>query len=118
MENDMAGAVRGRWVAGGSMPARLGYCNASSGLVVLEVAGSRLSLRLRPMFMAKLLGVNPLEAVSGDGIVISPGRSLWLRGIEFQRPGIRPYYFWTGSSAEIFSRLSDAGFTVSPAERE
>jgi hypothetical protein len=60
MESDRAGAVRERWVAGGSMPARLGYCNASSGLVVLELAGSRLSLRLRPKLMAKFLGVNTL----------------------------------------------------------
>lgn len=105
-------AVR-RWIGAGYLPGHFGEWGASVPGVVLEVAGSRLTVRLRPKFLARLMGVAPLNAEPGSGLTVTATRRRswgWL--IEFQLPGERPYYFQTTKLDEVLSCLADAGFEV------
>jgi hypothetical protein len=112
----MAGAPQRRWVGSGAMPGNLGYVRATAPLIVLEVTGSRITLRWRPKLLAKALeklsGISALQAAAGDAIAIVPARSWWQNGLEFRVPGSPSYYFWTAHWEEISAILADIGFTV------
>jgi hypothetical protein len=112
----MADLALRRWVGAGTLPGRLGDWEATVPLVVLEIAGSRLTLRLRPKFLAKLTGVDPLAAEASGKIEILPVRPSWrLPGIEFRVPGRASYYFRARNRDEILSQLAGAGFKISSA---
>ena len=109
-------AVR-RWAGSGSVPGQLGIWNVSGPLVVIEVAGSRVTVRLRPKFLARLVGVAPLIAESGNGLTITTQQGTWGWGwlIEFRLPAGQPYRLWTRSPEQahsVLSWLADAGFEV------
>jgi hypothetical protein len=90
-------------------------------LIVMEVAGSRLTVRLRPKFLARLSGVAPLIAEPGSGLTVTT-RQAWLgwgRYIYFRLPGWRPYRLWTPSREQarlMLWCLADAGFEVPVVE--
>jgi len=84
--------------------------------VVVEVAGSQVTVRLRPKFLARLLAVAPLIAEPGNGLTVTvkQGRP-WGWYIEFQLSDRPPYSFMAESRGEaqwVLSCLEDAGFEV------
>jgi hypothetical protein len=101
-----------RWIGAGFLPGRFGDWGATSPGVVLELAGSRLTLRLRPRFLARLMGIVPLTAEPGSGLTATATkrRGAWGWFIEFRMPGVNPYYFQTLKVDEVFSCMTDAGF--------
>lgn len=112
-------AVR-RWVGSGNVPGHFGLWGISGPLVVVEVAGSRVTVRLRPKFLARLLGVAPLIAELGSGLTVTATRvrAGWGWYIRFRLPGERHYSFLTTTARkeEVLSCLADAGFEVTAAE--
>jgi hypothetical protein len=53
-----------RWTGAGTLPARgFGYLRATMPLVVVELAGPRLTVRLRPAVLAGLSGTRSLTAM-------------------------------------------------------
>jgi len=63
----MAGQ-RFRWTGAGTIPARgFGYWQATIPLVIVELAGRQLTVRLRPALLARLAGAKTLTVVAGDG---------------------------------------------------
>lgn len=104
-----------RWAGNGYLPGRFGLWGVS-GLVVLEVSGSQVTVRLRPKFLARLMGVVPLTAEPGSGLMItvSQGMRPWGSYIEFQLPGGQRYSFQVGATrkGEVLPYLADAGFEV------
>jgi hypothetical protein len=107
------GTVVRRWVGAGFLPGRFGEWGASVPAVVLEVAESRLTVRLRPKFLARLLGIAPLVSGPGSGLSITASRRRswgWL--IEFRRPDGLSYYFQTTAASKdaVLSCLAEAGF--------
>ena len=112
-------AVR-RWAGTGYVPGRFGMWGVKSRLIVVELAGSRLTVRLRPGLIARLFGVAPLVAEPGTGLTITPtlarggtGRFVW-----FRLPDERRYAFCATpeDQEDIATCLADAGFEVSEAE--
>jgi hypothetical protein len=107
-------AVR-RWSGNGYLPGRFGLWSVS-GLLVLELSGSQVTVRLRPKFLARLMGVVPLTAEPGSGltITVSPGMRPWGWYLRFQLPDEERYSFQVGSTRkdEVLSCLTDAGFEV------
>ncbi len=110
-------AVR-RWASAGYLPGHFGTWGISGPLVIVEVAGPRVTVRLRPSFLARLLGVAPLTAEPDSGLTVTAKRALspWGWFIEFRLPGGRPYSFQTTRQDEVLSCLADAGFEVPAAE--
>ena len=108
-----------RWAGNGYLPGRFGLWGVS-GLVVLEVSESQVTLRLRPKFLARLMGVAPLCAQPGSGLVITISRGLrpWGWYIEFQLPGALRYSFQVGATrkGEVLSSLANAGFEVNTGD--
>jgi hypothetical protein len=109
-------AVR-RWAGNGYLPGRFGLWGVAGPLVVVEVAGSRVTVRLRPKFLARLMGVAPLIAEPGSGLTVTTSRvrAGWGWFIRFQLPGERHYSFQTTTNRkdEVLSCLADFGFEVS-----
>lgn len=112
-------AVR-RWVGSGNVPGHFGLWGISGPLVVVEVAGSRITVRLRPKFLTRLLGVAPLIAELGSGLTVTATRvrAGWGWYIRFRLPGERHYSFLTTTARkeEVLSCLADVGFEVTAAE--
>ncbi len=110
-------AVR-QWVSSGYVPGHFGSWGVTGPLVVVKVADSRVTVRLRPKFLARLMGVAPLIADSGSGLMVTTSRAMkpwgWL--IEFRLPGERPYSFQTTRLDEVLSSLEEAGFEVPARE--
>lgn len=106
-----------RWACNGNLPWIIGTFQAGPPLLLVEVAGPWVTVRLRPRFLARLVGVAPLIAGPGSGLTVTTkqgelglGRYIYLR-----LPGERPYRLWTPSRQQAQSMLSclaDAGFEV------
>jgi hypothetical protein len=111
-----------QWASGGYVPGHFGLWGISGPLIVVEVAGPRIAVRLRPKFLARLLGAAPLIAEPGTAVTITTSklRAGWGWFIKFQLPGKRPYSFMTTTARknEVLSCLADVGFEVSPAEHK
>lgn len=110
-----------QWTCNGRVPTRhLGYFNFGIPLLVVEVSGSRLTVRLIPKFHARLLGVAPLIAEPGSGLTVTTKRGElgWGQSIYFQLPRQAPYRVWTGrqEAQAMLSCLADAGFKVPVAK--
>jgi hypothetical protein len=107
-----------RWIGAGFLPGHFGDWGATSPGVVLELVGSGLTLRLRPRFLARLMGVAPLTAEPSSGLTVTATkrRGSWGWFIEFRLPGDKPYVFQTLKVDEVLSCMAQAGFTV-PVER-
>jgi len=104
-----------RWTGAGMIPAHgFGYLQATIPLVIAELAGPLLTVRVRPAFLARLVGTRTLAAAAGDGLEVFPVRSgATYQGIEF-RPAMRSsFYFFTRHRGDLFAALASAGFTVS-----
>ena len=110
-----------RWVGNGYLPGHFGLWGVTGPLVVVEIAGSRLTLRLRPKFLARLLGVAPLTTEPGSGLRVATARvrAGWGWFVRFQLPGERCYSFQTTATRkdEILVCLADAGYDVPMPER-
>jgi hypothetical protein len=108
-------AVR-RWVGSGNLPGYFGLWGISGPFIVVEVAESRVTVRLRPKFIARLTGVAPLIAEPGSGLIVTASRvrAGWGWFIRFQLPAERQYSFLTTTvrKDEMLSCLADAGFVV------
>ena len=105
-------AVR-RWIGAGFLPGHFGEWYIGSPGVVLEMAGSELTVRVRPRFFARLVGVAPLNVKPGSGLTVTATRRRnwgWL--IEFRVPGERRYRFQTVKVDELFSCMAEAGFEI------
>lgn len=113
----MADVAARRWRGNGYLPGRLGWWGVN-GLAVVEIAGARVTVRLSPGFLARLLGVAPLAAKPGNGLAVTFRRVRlgWGWFIDFQLPGGQTYSFITTAARrdEILSCLSAAGFDLPP----
>lgn len=106
-----------RWIGAGTLPGLIGYIYATSPLVVLEVAGEMLCVRLRPKLVAKIFGMEPLVADVNDvSIFLLKSDAVW-QGLEIRVPEVHSYYFWINRiadmRAEIIACLSHSGFQIS-----
>jgi hypothetical protein len=103
------------------MPGHFGLWGIGGPLIVVEISGPRVSVRLRPNFLAKLLGVAPLVAEPGSGLVVTTAqvRMGWGWYLRFRLPGERNYSFMTTAAKknEMLSCLAEAGFEV-PVQEE
>lgn len=95
------------------MPGRWGLWGFN-GLVVVELAGSRVTVRCRPWFLGRLLGVVPLTAEPGSGLTAATARVRlgWGWSIAFKLPGGQEYLFITTEyrKDQILSWLTATGF--------
>jgi hypothetical protein len=102
------------------VPGHFGLWGIGGPFIVVEVAGPRVTVRLRPKFLARLLGVAPLIAEPGRGLTVTTSkvRAGWGWFIEFQRPGERQHSFMTTTARkdEVLSFLAEVGFEVPAAE--
>jgi hypothetical protein len=107
-----------RWVGNGYLPGRGGLWGLSGPFVVVEVAGSRVTVRLQPRFFARLLGVEALIADPSSGLTVTtrPVRMGFGRFIDFQLPDGRPYSLITNRSNEVLSCLAEEGFQIPVAD--
>jgi hypothetical protein len=65
-----------RWTGAGTIPAHgFGYLQATIPLVIVELAGPLLTVRVRPAFLARLAVTSTLTAAAGDGLQVFPVRS-------------------------------------------
>ena len=86
-------------------------------MVVLEISGDGVILRIRPRLLGKMTGIVDLRAGSSADVVVEPVRSNWVwKGLKFTIPGRPPYYFWTNQREAVVSDLLTAGFQVSAQE--
>jgi hypothetical protein len=88
----------------------------SGPFIVAEVSRSRVTVRLRPKFLARLFGAAPLIAEPGSGLTVTTAkvRAGWGWFVEFQLPGEGRYSLMITATKkdEILSCLADVGFEV------
>ena len=104
-----------RWTGAGTIPASgFGYLQATIPLVIVELTGSSLTVRLRPAVLARLVGAVPLTAAAGDGLEVFPVRNrASYQGIEFRPVTGSSYCFFTRHRGAVLAGLANAGFPVS-----
>ena len=104
-----------RWTGAGTLPAYgFGYLQATVPLVVVELGGARLTVRLRPAMLTRLIGARSLNVTAGDGLQVFAVRSnATQQGIEFRPAQKSSFYFFTRQRGEVFAALASAGFPVS-----
>lgn len=100
-----------RWVGGMVMPRRI---STTFPVAVLEIAGAKLEMRIRPRWFRALLGAGTLEAFPGDGTVLFPVR---LVGVGIGGPGRPTWYFRTFATDDILAVAAAAGFEVEASPR-
>lgn len=107
-----------RRVGAGVLSGRFGKVSARWPLVVLELRGGELSMRIRPAALGAAFGARPLHASVGNGAVVFPARG-WFRsryvGIEVNR---EEGYFRSSRPEEMLGVLQAAGFNVTRTERK
>ena len=87
---------------------------ATIPLVIVELAGSQLTVRARPTFIVRLLGIKTLTAAADDGLQVFPVRNnATYQGIEFRPQKKSSFYFYTSRRGAVLAALADAGFAVS-----
>jgi hypothetical protein len=103
-----------RWSGAGRVPAVFMSWQATTPLVVLELIGSRLTLRFRPALLAKFLGIETLTAIPDDKlrIFLIQNDRTW-KGIEFRLPERSSFLFYTPHREQVLETLTRAGFVVS-----
>lgn len=109
-----------RWTGAANVPASLGRMNASTPLGVLELAPRRLTLRVRPKFLATMFGFTALVVSPADVEAVFPARVRFgYRAIGIRPSGNPPYYFLcAGNRNSILSAVAAAGFPVQWEERK
>jgi hypothetical protein len=103
-----------RWTGGASVRLRkAGMLNVPKPFATLSVDGARATA------YAQGLPGHPWALSSEDSAEIFPVRATgFKRGIGFERPGARPYYFWCGRAQDkVLDALEEAGFLVIRTER-
>jgi hypothetical protein len=107
-----------RHIGAGVLVGRLGKVTATWPLVVLELVGGELTLRMRPQWLGTAFGVRPLRATANSEAVAFPARG-WFRSLYV---GIRTdhgeAYFWTANREAMLAMLESAGFRVTWAEQK
>ena len=96
-----------------------GRVNASAPLAVLQLTRPRLTLRIRPRFLALLFGTKPVVLTPREVTEIYPMKaSFGGSGVGVQPRGAPVAFFWVvGRCEPILSACADAGFNVTWAER-
>lgn len=107
-----------RVVGAGILVGKLGKVTATSPLVVLDVAGGELSLRMRPRLLAAAFGVRPLHALANSEAVAFPARGWFGSRYVGIRAGHSEGYFMTSHPAAMLGRLQAAGFNVTWVEQK
>ena len=85
----------------------------------LTVAPGRISLRLRPRFLAAGRPGSPWLVTAEQRVQIFPVRgSAFKRGVGFEVGSAKPYYFWCGRALpDVLQAIEAAGFAVTMVER-
>ena len=108
-----------RWVGAADLPGAMGRMNASVPLGVLDLSGDRLTLRVRPRFLASMFGAHPLSVAPPDVESIFPARAR----LRYPAIGIRPrdeppsYFLLGGDRSSMLTAIAAAGFPVEWSER-
>jgi hypothetical protein len=116
----ISGLMPARWVGAADMVGGLGRMNASTPLGVLELSGQSLTLRVRPRFLARIFGVQPLVVEPNEVEAVFPSRGrLRTRAICIRPLQQPPSYFLTvgGDRSAILSAIASGGFPVDWNER-
>jgi hypothetical protein len=111
MHKDRTGQA-GRWVGGMNVPTATGRLTATLPLAVMEIHGNRLTLNIRPRWLAAIAGAGNLDAFSGDGTTLFPAKGVAGVGVGIRGPDGATSYFRTFSAADVLAAASDAGFPV------
>ena len=108
-----------RWTGAVDMPGSMGRMNASVPLGILELSGNRITLRVRPAFLATMFGSKPLIVTPAQVEVVFPARGrLRYRAIGIRPRNEPPCYFLLGGDRQfILSAIAAAGFHVQWEER-
>jgi hypothetical protein len=99
-----------RVIGGANVPTSHMRVDATWPLALLEIAGPRLSLRLR--WPGRLFGAKDLSATPDELKRIYPVRRLMVSGVGFTDRNGRDFYFWTRKSEEVLHLLCRNGYSV------
>lgn len=118
-QSSLPSASQQRWTGAVDMPGSMGRMNASAPLGIFELTPGRLSLRVRPGFLASMFGIKPLEVSPNQVEAVFPARARFRhRAIGIRPIGQPPSYFLLGGDREtILSAAAAAGFPVQWEER-
>jgi hypothetical protein len=111
---------RSRWKGGASVRLRsAGMLNMPRPFGTLTVTSGTISLVVRPAFLSGRLPGNPWRLNPDDHAVVFPVRgSAFKRGVGFERPSEKPYYFWCGRALpDVLKAIEAAGFPIEMIER-
>jgi hypothetical protein len=100
-----------RWAGGMVLPRRV---STTFPVAVLEIAGAKLEMRIRPGRFRALLGAGTLETFPADGTVLFPVR---LIGVGIRKPGRPTWYFRTFATDDILAVAAAAGFEIEASPR-
>lgn len=114
---DLSGEPDAVWTGGGSFPGWMGTMEASGPIVVLELYGDVLRLRVRPGFLGALFGMLPLVGSPSGVAEVFPSKRRFLRGVGFRTPDDTLYHLWTADADTILIVLHERGFPVSWQEQ-
>jgi hypothetical protein len=118
--NDTFYAARAasRWIGGANMIGTLGRVSATGPFGVLELSQGRLTLDVKPRWLAKVFGLTPLSVTADEVSQIFPAKGqLRSPGVGIFMPDRHVSYFFTGRREEILAALQAAHFPVSWDER-
>jgi hypothetical protein len=113
-------STQSRWIGAADVPGSLGRTNATYPLAVLEVEPGKLTLQIRPKFLAAMFGIKALEVSPADVEAVFPARArLHSRAIAIRPKSAPPSYFiLQGDRDSILRKVALAGFLVSLEERK
>ncbi len=107
-----------RWVGGGNIPGSLMRTQATWPLVVAELSGDVLTIRLRPPVMRIFGAFGATTFVPGPDVVVFPSRAaIGNRGVAVQRGSEAPWYLLVRDRDRVLSALQTVGFRVEADER-
>ena len=109
-----------RWTGGASVRLRkVGMLSVPKPFATLTLEQGLARLTVRPVGYTRRLPGFPWLLSSEDSAEVFPVRATgFKRGVGFERPGERPYYFWCGRAREaVLDALEEAGYLVIRAER-
>ncbi len=100
------------WTGSGSFPGWMGTMDASGPLVVHELFGDVVRLRVRPGFLGALFGMLPLVSSPSGVAEVFPCIRMFRRGVGFRTHDDTLYHLWTADADAILMVLHDRGFPV------
>jgi hypothetical protein len=96
----------------------MGYVDVGIFLAVMDIGPGILELRIRPMFLRPMFGIQNLQVVPDPTTVVCPARKIGQIGIEIRRVARPSSYFWTNQRSDLLATLAAAGFRILMEEQK